>query len=344
MDFMDFLFDLLKENCPVISIVGLAKNSGKTTVLNYIIKNLENDTKLGITSIGRDGEPYDIITDLPKPLIFIKRGTLIATAEETIKASEVDVSTIKNSPYNTPLGNIKIVEAINDGFIELAGPSINNQLFAVLGEFKKLGCNLILIDGAFDRKSYGTPLISDYVILSTGASVSEKMEVVIDKTLHTVNILTLPREENIKIRDLTKDIFKKAKVGLINNSFKTINLDISTLLGYEKQILDKINEDINYLVVKGALTDKLLKILIKEHRYKKKITIIIEDATKLFVEKKVFSNFLQTGNEIKVMKAINLIAIAINPTSPYGYRFESSKFMKKLKLKTKIPIFDIGIQ
>ena len=60
---MDFMTNFLNEinKCKIISIIGLAKNVSKTTTLNYIIKNLEG-YRLGLTSIGRDGEKYDVIT------------------------------------------------------------------------------------------------------------------------------------------------------------------------------------------------------------------------------------------------------------------------------------------
>lgn len=343
MEFIEFFMYAIK-NLKIISIVGLAKNSGKTTILNHIIKHLENKIKLGITSIGRDGEPYDIITNLPKPLIFIKKGTIIATAKGTISASKIKVKTLKNTSYNTPLGNIKIFEAINDGFIELAGPSINTQVISICEELENFDCDLILIDGAFDRRSYATPQISEGVILSSGASVSENMETVIDETIHNINIMTLPKEKNTKIRELTKEGFQKAKVGFIDISENLSVLNIKSLLGYEKQILDKINKNIEYLIVKGAVTDKLLRLIIKEHRIIKNLKIIIEDATKLFVSNKTFSNFFKTGNKIKVLNKINLLALAINPTSPYGYEFNPSLFMQGIKKRTDIPVFDLGIE
>ena len=39
-----------------------------------------------------------------------------------------------------------------------------------------LGCQLILIDGAIDRKSIASPDTSDAIILSTGAVLSRKMK------------------------------------------------------------------------------------------------------------------------------------------------------------------------
>jgi hypothetical protein len=121
MDFMtNFLNNITKYS--VVSIIGLSKNVSKTTTLNYLIKNLK-EYQLGLTSIGRDGEKYDVITQLPKPRIFIKKGTILATARQSFEASEVEMELLKTTQYNTPLGEVLILKALNDGFVELAGPS-----------------------------------------------------------------------------------------------------------------------------------------------------------------------------------------------------------------------------
>ena len=63
-----------------MSIVGMCKNAGKTTVLNWFLSHSPEDHVLGLTSIGRDGESTDVVTGTEKPSIFVPAGTLIATA------------------------------------------------------------------------------------------------------------------------------------------------------------------------------------------------------------------------------------------------------------------------
>ncbi|KKL91795.1 hypothetical protein LCGC14_1891120 [marine sediment metagenome] len=324
----------------VISIIGLAKNVSKTTTLNYIIKNLEG-YKLGLTSIGRDGEKYDVITQLPKPRIFIKIGTIIATARQSYEASEVKMEILKKTEFNTPLGEILILRALNEGFIELAGPSINRHLQEICLELKNLGCDLILIDGAFDRRSYATPIISDATILSTGASVSRNMGKVIDLTSHIYNLFSLEIVKDDKIRKISKDILLTAQVGIINDDHSSNKLENSTALGSSKAIFDQLTKDAKYLVIKGAITDNFLD----EYGINKKvkdITIITTDPTKLFISKQVFYKFIKKGGRLKVLDRINLIAITINPTSPLGHEFEENQFMRLLQERISIPIFNLG--
>ncbi len=328
--------------CKIISIIGLAKNVSKTTTLNYIIKNLEG-YKLGLTSIGRDGEKYDVITQLPKPRIFIKMGTIIATARQSFEASEVKMEILKKTEFNTPLGEILILKALSDGLIELAGPSINKYLQEICLELKNLGCDLILIDGAFDRRSFATPIISDATILSTGASVSKDMQNVINLTVHTIELLNLESEVDQQTIEIAQEILKKSKVGIIDNKNSIKLLDVLTPLDSARDIANILDENSKYVVIKGALTDKSIEDLMNLTDKYKEIIFLVEDATKLFLSKKIKKKFQKKGGIIKVLNSIKVIAVTINPTSPLGYRFEKNTFLNLMKKNLNVPVFDLGI-
>ena len=321
MDFITTFLNEINKN-KIISIIGLAKNVSKTTTLNYIIKNLE-DYKLGLTSIGRDGEKYDVITELPKPRILIKEGTIIATARQSFEACEVKMELLKKTQYNTPLGEVLILKALSNGLIELAGPSINSEVKQICDELLELGCDLVLIDGAFDRRSYASPLISHATILSTGASVSRDLQEVIQITKHTFNLLTLESEENERITKLANKIINNVKVGIIFNNFSTKKLELSTSLDSVEEILPHLNHNSNYLVINGAITDLFLEEFMKKSDIYKNVKILVSDTTKLFLSEGTFAKFTKKGGIIKVLNRIKIIMITINPTSPLGYEFNN---------------------
>lgn len=80
------LYELIKPYSSV-SLIGMCKNAGKTTVLNRLIKDCRRmDEGIALTSIGRDGERSDLVTNTKKPEIFVYDGTIIATAEKLLFA------------------------------------------------------------------------------------------------------------------------------------------------------------------------------------------------------------------------------------------------------------------
>ena len=342
---MDLVRDFFTkiETPQVISIIGLAKNVSKTTTLNYIIRNIGENYVLGLTSIGRDGEKYDVITDLPKPQIYVKKGTFVVTATQCFEDSKIKFEVIKNTGFNTPLGEVMILKARGDGYIELAGPSINNQLKKICMELKDLGCDLILVDGAFDRRSYATPLISDATIISTGASVSRTLNEVIDLTVHTINLLNIAQEMNEEAVNLSKKIMKKSKIGIINRTHSIKLLKVATALDSAQNIIENLDEDSKYVVISGAITNKLLEDLMSSTQKHKGITFLVTDGTKLFLSNKTLTKFQKKGGIIKVLNPINIIAVTINPTSPNGYEFDKDVFLKSLTEELKIPVYNLGV-
>lgn len=341
MEFIDYIQnDFL--DYKILSIIGLAKNVSKTTTLNYIIKHFPSQYKLGLTSIGRDGEKYDIISEFPKPRIKIRKDTLVATAQESLKNSEIQTRLIKNTEISTPMGQVLILEAISDGFIELAGPSNNTGVKKVCNELINLGCNLVLIDGAFDRRSFASPLISNATILSTGASVSKEMDDVVKITSHTIQLLSIDSEKDPEVRENIKNLIKNDKVGIIYDDGTIKRLDLPTALTSGKKIANYFTENTRYVVISGAMTDKLLEDIMKSTEHYVGVTFIAENATKLFININIYNKFLKKGGKIKVLYPIKVVALTINPTSPYGYNFDKNAFFRALKNKIELPIFDLG--
>lgn len=65
------IYDLIKDE-DRISFIGMCKNAGKTTVLNEVIKSVhKRGENILLTSIGRDGEELDLVTNTKKPEIYI---------------------------------------------------------------------------------------------------------------------------------------------------------------------------------------------------------------------------------------------------------------------------------
>ena len=273
---------------------------------------------------------------------MVKSGTYIATAEESLKNTGIKVELLKKTRFSTPMGNVLIVKTVENGFIELAGPSINSQLQKICQDLLKVGCNIVLIDGAFDRKSYATPTISEATILSTGASVSENMVEVINQTVHLINLFSIDKVSDDKVIEIAKKIMNSAKIGVIKKDLTWAKFQILTALDAAKEISEKISEDVKYLVVNSAITDSFLNDFIKFLKNYKDITILVPDSTKLFLSELEFKKFLKKGGKIKVIHPIKIIAITINPITPYGWGFDKFEFLRKLKERVNVPVFDLG--
>lgn len=176
-----------------LSVLGICKNAGKTTVLNRLIHLAMRDGRaLAVTSIGRDGEAVDTVYGTAKPGVWIYGGTLVATAEGLLRCCDVTREILHTTRMYTPLGEVVLFRALSDGFVQLAGPSITKQMIALTELFEGFGAGLTLMDGALSRKSLGAPAVSGSVILCAGASYHPDMERVVSDTAYACRLLMLP--------------------------------------------------------------------------------------------------------------------------------------------------------
>ena len=229
------MLELIKDKYKTISIVGMAKNSGKTVALNHLISEaMESEFPLGITSIGRDGENIDIVTETEKPTIFVEEGTFIATSTKMLELSDANIEILKVTQYRTPLGEIIIGRVKDGGYVQIAGPQLLSEVKEVADMMLSLGAKFVIIDGALDRLSQAAPTISEATILSTGAVLSRDMNKVIEETLHTVNTLSLPQIEDEEIREIAREIIDNNEIAIINedNNVEIIPIKTALSAGY----------------------------------------------------------------------------------------------------------------
>ncbi|WP_235601270.1 hypothetical protein [Tissierella sp. P1] len=337
------MLELINGKYKTISIVGMSKNSGKTVALNHLIgEAIDEGLSIGITSIGRDGESLDIVTETEKPRIFVEEGTLIATATGMLDLGDANIEIISVTEYRTPLGEIIIGRVRDGGYVQIAGPQRLSEIKAVSDIMLNLGAKFVIIDGALDRLSQAAPAISEATILSTGAVLSRDVNKVIEETIHVVNTLGLPAIEDHDVREITRNIINENQIAVINENNQVDIIPLKTALNGGAIIGDHLRDDSKYLVIPGSLVKNTLEDLTRSTRRYKNIEIVITDGTKIFINPKDWLKFMRQGVKVKVLDKINLVGITVNPYAPQGYYFEPAEFLFKMQSYIKnIPVMDL---
>ncbi len=330
---MPFIEDILKYKS--ISFVGMEKNAGKTQTLNYVLSRLRTFSKtIALTSIGVDGETTDIVTLTSKPEIEIYPNTTFITSQALYPQREIVSAIEEVSNQTTALGRLIKAKAITQGKILLAGPSDTVSLKKLIEKLEK-NTDLILVDGALSRKSFGSPSITQAMILSTGASLSASLNVVVKKTKFIYQMTQLPQYEGKhaeQLQQIENGIYAITDEGIID-------LKIPSLMMIDKY-KDKIFDSGTKLFIAGALNDKFVQFL-KIQKNIQEIEIIIKDFTKIFAQEDNVLQYLNKGGQIKVLDKANLIAITANPISPTGYHFNNQEMLEALRREIPIKIYNI---
>ena len=277
-----FLLEELSQKYKTISIVGMAKNAGKTTALNYLIEEaMDEGIVLGITSTGRDGESTDLVTGTDKPRVFLDTDTIVSVPTQLYELADAGLEILKMTEYNSSIGQIMLCRVATSGYVQIAGPVINASHQKMCEEMLDLGAELVLIDGAIDRKSIAAPGTSDAIILSTGAVLSRSMKKVIEETAHTVGLYRLPILEDGGDKDIILEHLGEERPMIVGNGDVRI-LDLTTGLGAGKFLDGQINESTEYIYVPGAFTQSVVADI--NPRKLKNVTFVLKDPTKIFID------------------------------------------------------------
>ena len=173
------------------SLVGLAKNTGKTVTLNYLLRHLPSDVRVGVTSIGLDGESRDQVVGTEKPEIMLRAGSVFATTEKHYRERRLVAELLDVSDIPTALGRLVTARTLIEGKVIVAGPGSTEQLKRWMRTVEK-EVDLILVDGALSRMSLASPTVSEGMILATGAAYSANIDTLVRKTAYVVHLINLP--------------------------------------------------------------------------------------------------------------------------------------------------------
>jgi hypothetical protein len=173
-----------------IAVVGTSKNAGKTVVIAALCEEfVRRGEPYGLLSVGRDGESVDALEGTPKPRLFLREGTLFATARPLVPAHPA-AEVLASGTERGALGTIVVARMRRPGFVEIAGPASAAGARRVVAALFALGAHRVAIDGAVDRSTALRP--EDATIVATGAASGTTIAQVAEAAAGLVQRLALP--------------------------------------------------------------------------------------------------------------------------------------------------------
>lgn len=338
------------EDLKSLAIIGLSKNAGKTTCLNHIAAAWQESGQtrpLALTSIGRDGESEDVLSGYEKPRIYVPKGTLIASAEGALQNSDALLEILELSRIRTALGEVIVCRALSDGYVELAGPSVTDEISNVesLMRQHEPQC-LFIIDGALSRRSQAGSGMSEAAILCVSAETSTDPEILAEVTNFALNLLQTPTlpEATANILAQAINTHPKKRTIMLNGklpNFSVSTLDTPLLVGYGKDIANALLPDTRFLYTRGAMTDQVLQELLSEANFAN-LTLVVEDGTRLFIEPGIVKKLRARNVDLAVRNLLDVRLVCLNPTRADGQCLDAQPYLAEMRKKLQIPVVDLG--
>jgi hypothetical protein len=316
-----------------LALVGLAKNTGKTEALGALLRELASSPegqargrRVGVTSVGRDGEQHDVIDErIEKPRILLPGGSLVATTDTLLRTSGLPHDRLEQTGVRTPLGEVLIARLRGAGAIEIAGPSAAADVRAVSDAMLAAGAEQVLIDGAVDRRAASSPDVSDGLVMATGAVLDRDLARVVLQTKDAVELIRLP---------------------LATGDREPLTLPAGFALSADEERLARLLDDhpsASAMIVAGALPDRFLHNLIPPLRHRRReLVLIVSDSTKVFLSKHGPAWYRRQGIDIRARRPIELLAITVNPVAPQSHSFDSAQLRMCLREAVgDVPVLDV---
>jgi hypothetical protein len=345
-----------------LALVGLAKNTGKTETLAALLRELaQRKIRVGVTSVGRDGEEHDVIdARIEKPRIRLQAGSLVASTGALLRASGLAHERLAQTGVRTPLGEVVIARLSEQGAVEVAGPSAAEDVHAVSEAMLGFGAEQVLIDGAIDRRAASSPAVSDGLVMATGAVLGKEIEQVVAATIDAVQLVRLPLAASTAADDTpaantptaNTDAAGAANAGATeahspDGTGATIALPRRLVLNGEPAEIAALlaaNPQASTFTVEGALSERFLEGLLAARRERagREVRIVVSDPTSVFISRHGPSWYERQGIAIAVRRAIELRAITVNPVAPQSHRFDSRQLRELIEAGVPdVPVLDV---
>jgi hypothetical protein len=291
-----------------VTVVGLAKNAGKTTVVNHLLERMEG--RVGLASLGLDGEARDQLTGLAKPRIAPPAGALVLTTTQLRGQTPM----VRELPFRTAAGGVVIAAAGGGDPVVVSGPTRLDELDEALSALRAAGAERLLLEGALGRLGTAAPGRADAVVLAAGASLADGADDLPLRLRLAIDALDLP------VTDRPADVA------------------LDRAAGFELEAAAEVGEGA-VAEVAGALTDPLIETLMREGR---RATLVVADATRVLAGAWTVARARRAGVELAARRPLRIAALTASPFHPDGSRQADEAFRALVDASAgRWPVYDV---
>ena len=266
-----------------VAVVGLAKNCGKTTVVNHLLERLPGPA--GVASLGLDGERTDHLTGLPKPRVTPPEGAFVVTADGLAPPGEV----VRRTGIRTAVGEVVVVRCDGRWPVIVSGPARLEQLDEVIAALLELGAAQVLLEGALGRLGPAAPGRCEAVVVAAGAAAA-RTEGELDLTLRLAVDALAPAISN-----------------------EPAAAHVAHAAGYEPELAGRIAAAGGPVEIAGAITGPLIELLLRRGTH---CRLIAPDPTHLLASPRQLARAARGGVCVAVRRPLAIAALTASPFHP----------------------------
>ena len=302
--------------------------------MNAVVADLTAaDTRVGVLSVGIDGELRDAISGLAKPTIHLARGSLVATARDALRARGVVAEILHATGIATPLGELVVARLTRAGDVLLAGVRHRADARTLCAAMHNAGADSILIDGAFDRFASADPALSDALVVATGAAVADSEEFIVARTVGFTRRMRLP------IADARTPLDSLGGAAVLGPSGVRVVGSAGTA-EFEDQLRRAWLDGDRAVAVPGLVSDRVLESV---RRVTAPGTVLhARDPSRVVGTDAELDRFLRR-RLIEVERAAPIAAVTVNPRRADGHLVDEASLLTAVgSALPDLPVIDVA--
>jgi hypothetical protein len=329
-EFLQAVMGTKKKNA-LVAVIGISKNAGKTTLINWLLQETE-PSRLGVITTGRDGEDVDLVTNEAKPKVFLPGDTIFSTFAEEIEKHSAQLEVMEKLPYKAGGRNLWLARTAQPLQVEIVGPASANAQVALAKYILSLGAKQVFIDGSMDRKAISLQEHIDSLILVVSPAMGREKDILKEVSrLYTLSKIPLSKKK-----------WKSEYISFRSNDGKWRPTIYQSLLGQEKEIIQSMDNhtDLNGLYLPCTLTDKGFPIF-KSFLQHFEGELLIRHPYLLQLSAQNL-NWLIMNGKIRTINPFSLKAIAVNSYAPNEKHIASDTLRSEIRNQIgKLPVIDV---
>jgi len=312
----DLLERVLASGFTRLAVISLHAGSGAQTVIETLAEQaLGRGVGVGVARVPRDranGEVHEFLdTALPE-------GTLVATSAAV--ADETDALQVLE-PLETTGTALRVCRVARSGEVVAHSPDDDAGLAAVLGKLEALGAQLVMVDGAWERRGFASPASVHGVVLAVGCGYSASPERSAAAVRYAVDLLSLTACEVPVAGAWREAALRGAPLALDHNGRAFEQLPPADALA--AKALRAMDVTPKIVMLPGFLSDALLVPLVTS---KPRFEIVVRDATRVAASPVYYTAWLKSGGRVSVVEPTRLLAVTTNPTHTAGPDADAREF------------------
>lgn len=322
-----------------LAFVGVAKNSGKTTTLNFVLGQVaRHGESVALMSLGIDGESHDVLLGTSKPKIFVQPGQWVVTAQKAVEGCTARLEYRHSLGFWTPLGEVFLGRVVTGGNVILAGLRHRKDVLHALEILEGEGVDRILIDGAYGRIAAASADVADGIVVSTGAVVGAEIQEIVDRTAGLVEPFRLPAVEVARHRQWMERACAErvTLLGLDGGGVRKLP-HASALLGLSKAG-DLWTEEVEAIAIPGLVSERVAELLLAVPGRRR--ALLVADGTAFHLGWKLWRRLCAKW-DIFVLRPGKIVALSVNPTGVQGNQVDGLRLMGALERQwPDVTVFD----